>query len=196
MDAVRELLDWILAIAAAVAVALPLRAFVFELVRVKGRSMDDTLTHREIMFVTKYEYTTVWLSLPWQNRAAHEKARRIRSGGSPRRFDVVVCRYPGRGRTNFVKRVVALPGETVELRDGDLYICGERYDEPWISSRYRSGGRNTFGPCTVPEDSYFVLGDHRNNSNDSRSVGALTRDMIIGHARVVLFPFRKIREIR
>ncbi len=192
----REILEWVLTIAAAVIIAVPIRAFAFELVRVDGESMDNTLADGEIMFVTKYDYATTWLSLPWQDAETKENAARITTGGDPQRFDVVICRYPGRGDTNFVKRVVGLPGDTVEIRDGYLYINGEKYDEPYISDAYRGGRLNTFGPYTVPEGEYFVMGDHRNNSNDSRSQGPLSRDMIIGHVRTVLFPFSEIRGIQ
>ena len=191
----REILEWILTLVVAVAVALPIRAFVFQLVRVDGKSMDDTLADGEIMFTTKFDYASVWLCLPWQDAETKENAKRITAGGNPQRFDVVICRYPGRGDTNFVKRVVGLPGDTVELRSGILYIDGVKYDEPYISDKYRGGWLNTFGPYTVPEGKYFVLGDHRNSSNDSRSVGAISRDMIMGHVRTVLFPFNKIRGI-
>ncbi len=191
----REILEWILTIVVAIAVALPIRAFGFELVRVDGESMDDTLANGEIMFVTKYDYASTWLALPWQNDETKERATRITTGGNPRRFDVVICRYPGRGGTNFVKRVVGLPGDTVEIRNGYLYINGGKYDEPYIRDEYRNGSLNTFGPYTVPEGEYFVLGDHRNNSNDSRLQGSLPRDMIIGHVRTVLYPFNQIRGI-
>ena len=157
--------------------------------------MDDTLANGEIMFVSKYDYASTWLSFPWQNTETKEKAARFTTGGNPQRFDVVICRYPGRGDTNFVKRVVGLPGDTVEVRDGWLYVNGTRYDEPYISDQYRGGWLNTFGPCTVPEGEYFVMGDHRNNSNDSRSVGTIPRSSIIGHVRCVLFPFGEIRGI-
>ena len=191
----REILEWILTVVAAVLIALPIRAFAFELVRVDGISMDTTLTNGEIMFVSKYDYASTWLSFPWQNEKAKESATRITTGGDPKRFDVVICRYPGRGDTNFVKRVVGLPGDTVELKDGYLYINNEKIDEPYIQDEYRSGWLNTFGPCTVPEGHYFVMGDHRNDSNDSRSQGALPRNMIVGHVRSVLYPFNEIRGI-
>ena len=191
----REILGWVLTFVAAVAIALPIRAFGFELVRVDGGSMDDTLASGEIMFVTKFDYATAWLCLPWADAASKEKAPRITTGGDPRRFDVVICRYPGRGGTNFVKRVVGLPGDTVEVRGGYLYVNGEKQEEPWISDEYRGGRLNTFGPCTVPEGEYFVMGDHRNDSNDSRSQGTLSRDRIVGHVRTVLFPFGGIRGI-
>ena len=191
----REILEWVLTIVVAIAVALPIRAFCFEMVRVDGASMNDTLANGEIMFVTKYDYASAWLSFPWQDNEAKENATRITTGGNPQRFDVVICRYPGRGDTNFVKRVVGLPGDTVEIRDGYLYIDGEKQVEPYISDEYRNGRLNTFGPYTVPEGEYFVIGDHRNNSNDSRLQGTLPRNMIIGHVRTVLYPFNKIRGI-
>ena len=191
----REALEWVLTVVMAVMIALPVRAFGFEPVRVDGISMDDTLADGEIMFVTKFDYASTWLTFPWQDAETQEKATRITTGGNPERFDVVICRYPGRGSTNFVKRVVGLPGDTVEIRDGWLYVNGTRYEEPYISEEYRSGWLNTYGPCTVPEGEYFVMGDHRNNSNDSRSVGTIPRDMIIGHVRCVLYPFSEIRGI-
>ena len=191
----REISEWVLSFVVALLIALPFRAFAFEMVRVEGRSMDNTLAHGEIMLVSKLDYTSVWLSFPWQDKSSKEKAARITAGGDPERFDVVICRYPGRGDTNFVKRVVGLPGDTVEIRCGYLYINNEKYDEPYIPDEYRSGYLNTYGPYTVPDDSYFVLGDHRNNSSDRRSQGALSRDMIIGHVRSVIFPFSELRGV-
>lgn len=191
----REIFEWILTLVVAVLIALPIRAFIFELVRVDGGSMDNTLANGEIMFVTKYDYASTWLCLPWQDAETKEQAKRITTGGEPERFDVVICRYPGRGDTNFVKRVVGLPGDIIELRGGYLYVNDKLYEEPYIDDAYRSGWLNTFGPYTVPDGEYFVMGDHRNNSNDSRSQGPIKRDMIIGHVRTVLFPFGKIRGI-
>jgi len=191
----REILEWVLTIVAAIVIALPIRAFGFELVRVDGESMDNTLANGEIMIVTKYDYASTWLCFPWQDAESKEKAVRITTGGNPRRFDVVICRYPGRGDTNFVKRIVGLPGDTIEIRDGYLYVNGDRYDEPYIEDEFRSGRLNTFGPYTVPDGEYFVMGDHRNNSNDSRSQGSISRDMIIGHVKTVLYPFSGVRGI-
>ena len=192
---IREILEWALTFVVALLIALPFRAFAFEMVRVEGRSMDNTLADGEVMLVSKLDYTSVWLSFPWQDDKSKENAARVTVGGNPERFDVVICRYPGRGDTNFVKRVVGLPGDTLEIRSGYLYINDERIDEPYIQDAYRSGYLNSYGPYTVPDDHYFVLGDHRNNSNDSRSQGALSRNMIIGHVRTVLFPFNDLRGI-
>ena len=180
----REILEWILTLAAAAAIALCIRTLIFEPVMVDGHSMDDTLNDREVMYVNKLEYSSAWLF-----------GNRISLFGNPKRFDVVICRYPGRGTTNFVKRVVGLPGDTVEIIAGYLYVNGERYDEPYISDEYRSGMGYTFPAYTVPAGEYFVMGDHRNNSNDSRYVGSITRDMIRGHVIQVLFPFKNWRSI-
>ena len=197
----QEIISWILTILVAVVAALAIRSVVFEPVRVDGASMNDTLTDGEIMFVTKFDYSSTWLSLPWQSNEAKENAPRFTFGGNPRRFDVVICRYPGRGDTNFVKRVVGLPGDTIRLENGYLYVkeAGQeeevRYEEPYINDEYRSGMLNNFAPYEVPEGQYFVMGDHRNNSNDSRSVGAIDRNMIVGHVRQVVYPFSQWRGI-
>ena len=191
----KEIISWILTILVAVVAALVIRSVVFEPVRVDGHSMDDTLADGEVMFVSKFDYSSTWLCLPWQSAEEKENAPRFTLGDGPARFDVVICRYPGRGDTNFVKRVVGLPGDTVELREGYLYVNGEKYEEPYINDAYRTGSLNHFGPETVPEGKYFVMGDHRNNSNDSRSVGAIDRNMIIGHVRQVVFPFDQWRSV-
>ena len=191
-----EIFSWVMTLLIAVVAALLIRSFIFEPVRVDGESMLGTLKDKEIVFVSKFDYSSTWLSFPWMNDEAKENAARIVPWGEPQRFDVVICRYPGRGDTNFVKRVVGLPGDTVELREGYLYINGELMEEPWIEDQYRTGRLNTFGPYTVPEGHYFVMGDHRNNSNDSRSQGALERSSIIGHVRCVLFPFSSWRGVQ
>ena len=108
----QEILSWVLTLLAAAVIALLIRSFVFEPVRVDGHSMDDTLSDGEIMFVTKFDYSSTWLCFPWQSAEDKEAAARITFGGDPKRFDVVISRYPGRGDTNFVKRVVGLPGYT------------------------------------------------------------------------------------
>ena len=115
----REILEWVLTIVVALAAAVVIRSVVFEMVRVDGESMLDTLNNGEIMFVSKYDYSGIWCSLPFQSDNAAQQAARI-SYGSPARLDVVICRYPARGAVDFVKRVAGLPGDTVELRDGRL----------------------------------------------------------------------------
>lgn len=157
----REIIEWIVTLAVAVLIALVVRNFIFEPVRVDGHSMDFTLADRELMFVTKYDYLV----------------------GEPQRFDVIICHYPNRGSTNFVKRIVGLPGDTVEVKGGYLYVNGEKYEEPYITNR----PDYVMSPYTVPEGYYFVLGDNRSNSNDSHIIGPLERSMVIGHVTAVFY---------
>ena len=167
----REIFEWIVTIVAALAIAFVIRTFLFEPVRVDGGSMLETLQNGEVMFVTKYDYL----------------------GKDPERFDVVICHYPDRGTTNFVKRVVGLPGDTVEIKDGYLYVNGTKYGETYIEHRPLTD----FPATEVPEGCYFVMGDNRSNSHDSRAydVGPLTRSQILGHVRQVIFPFSAWRAV-
>ena len=174
----KEILSWILTIAVAVAAALLIRTFLFEPIRVDGESMCDTLQNGEIMLVTKPEYLT----------------------GDPQRGDVVICKYPGRTE-NFVKRVIGIPGDTVEVIRNTVYINGEAIDEPYLTPERNDNGFS-MAPFELADDEYFVMGDNRDTSHDSRNMvdshtpEALTRDMIVGHVRWVLFPFDSIRAIQ
>ena len=160
----QEIIEWVVTLAIALVIAVVVRTFLFEPVRVDGNSMYPTLKHGEIMIVSKLDY---------------------RFGGDPERFDVVICHYPGRGNTNFVKRIVGLPGDTVQVSEGHLIVNGVVYNEKFLHER----PVENFGPITVPEGTYFVMGDNRNNSNDSRrnEVGPLDREYIIGKVSAVLW---------
>ena len=173
----KEILSWIFTIAVAVVAALLIRTFLFEPIRVDGHSMCDTLQDGEIMLVTKPEYLF----------------------GDPQYGDVVICKYPGRTE-NFVKRVMGLPGDVIEVRSNVVYRNGEAVEEPYLTPERNDNGFS-MEAFTLGGDEYFVMGDNRDNSHDSRnyygygSPAALTRDMIIGHVRFVLFPFNVIRGV-
>ena len=110
----------------------------------------------------------------------------------PERFDIVVFPVVRDGKEEYyIKRVIGLPGETIELRGGELYVNGEHIEQNFEMTP----NETNFGPFTVPEGHYFVMGDNRNNSKDSRNpmVGALERKMIKGHVRCVVFPLNKAR---
>lgn len=185
----QEILSWVLTLLAAVAIAMTVRYFVFEPVRVDGHSMDTTLADKEVMLVTKPE---VLLG-------------RLNHG------DVVVVRFPDRftetkirlgapidislsSHTLFVKRLVGLPGDVIAVQGGHLYLNDQPVDEPYVDAD-KFGGRD-FARYTLKEDEYFVMGDNRANSNDSRSVGPLSYDMIVGHAKMVLLPLGSLRTIK
>ena len=107
---------------------------------------------------------------------------------------MVIVRYPNREGA-YVKRVVGLPGDTIEIKnDGHLYINGERQEEPYLLEELIIPG---FDAYTVPEGCYFVMGDNRNNSLDSRSadVGAIAKEDIIGHALFVVWPLNQMKKI-
>jgi signal peptidase I len=176
----REIFEWIVTILAALAIALVIRTFLFEPVKVDGHSMDTTLADGEIMLVTKTEYTT--LNLFGNSYAIF---------GDPQRFDVVICHYPDRGNMTFVKRVVGLPGDTVEITGGYLYVNGEKYEEEYLTYR----PNYEMAATVVPEGCYFVLGDNRSNSNDSHIIGAISREMIIGHVQRIVYPFSDWRKV-
>ena len=163
-SAAREALSWVFCISVAILVALLLRIFVFELVMVQGESMEHTLHNGQTVFVEKVS----------------------RNFGNLSRRQIVIVKYPGREGA-FVKRIVGLPGDTIEVKEGALYVNDVRQDEPYIVEPYIL---QDFARVTVPEDCYFVMGDNRNNSMDSRdpTVGAIPFDQVIGHAMFVIWP--------
>ncbi len=173
----KELVSWILTLVAAAAIALPVRAFVFEPIRVDGESMCDTLQNGEVMIVTKPEYLV----------------------GDPERGEVIICKYPGR-KENFVKRVMGVPGDVISIISNVVYRNGEKLNEPYLTPSRNDNGFS-MAPFTLGEDEYFVMGDNRDNSHDSRNYysysrpAAITRDMIVGKVRWVVFPFSNIRGI-
>lgn len=166
----RELFSWARCILGALLIVAVLRIFVFALIRVDGDSMRETLHDGDRLLVTLYDGR-------W---GLGELSRR----------DVVICRYPEADHLS-VKRIIGLPGETVELFMGQLFIDGEMMDEDYLTYfDYRA-----FGPVTLGEDEYLVMGDNRPRSRDSRSadVGPLKRSEIKGKVRMVLWPeFKKI----
>ena len=163
----REALGWVVSLVAAVAIALALRFFVFEFIRVDGDSMLPTLQTNEYVFMEKVTY--------WFNE--------------PQFGDIVICYYPHRTET-FVKRVIGTEGDTIEIHDGTLYINNEP-DTTYFADYLE----HDLSPVTVPEDSVFVMGDNRNASMDSTnaSIGPLPYSMILGKALFVIWPFDKMQ---
>lgn len=106
----------------------------------------------------------------------------------PCRGDVVIADRPG-NEVSLIKRVVALPGETVEVRNGHTFINGEQIEEPWVTNF----GGPSYPPTVVPPDHVFVLGDNRSNSRDSRAIGPVPVDTIKGHVWLVYWPLDQIK---
>lgn len=164
----KEALSWTLCLLGAVAIALLLRFFVFEIVRVDGHSMNPSLLDGQHVFAEKIS----------------------RNFSTIERGQIVIVHYPNNSDA-FVKRIVALPGDTVEVKDGHLFLNDEVQYEPYIKEMYIEGN---FEKTTVPENHYFVMGDNRNNSMDSRSpyVGPIPFDQVIGHAVFRIWPLDQI----
>jgi signal peptidase I len=166
----RGLLDWIVVIGIALLVAFVVRTFVLAHFVVDGHSMDTTLHDGDRVFVNKLSYRL------------HD----------PNRGDVVVLHeITGAAERDLIKRVVALEGETIEMRNCEVRIDGEVLAEPYldpaeIGTENLCGG--DFGPIVVPEDHVFVMGDNRDGSQDSRAIGSIDEDDIVGRAFVVFWP--------
>lgn len=173
-------MSWLLELLLTLAAVLVLRLFVVNVARIQGGSMLPTLRNRD--------FALVW-RLTYQFR-------------EPRRGDVIICHYPGRKMKRlpflpqaFVKRVIGLPGDTLEWVEGELLLNGEPLAEPYLDPA-RCRFTRTRPPVTLGPDEYFVLGDNRDSSNDSRRVGPLRRSAIRGRVVCILWPWRRIRKVQ
>lgn len=189
----KEIREWVVALAVALLVVFVLKTFLFTVIKVDGASMNPTLKNKERLFVTVYDVKF----------------------GETERGDIVICNYPGRyteyplgikTKTYFVKRVVAVPGDTVSRVSNVTYVTytetGETValDEAF-ANRYQGDDYE----YTLGEDEYFVVGDNRGNSHDSRDwhdsdpsrdVGPITGDMLVGHVRNVFWPIPDFRSVK
>ena len=157
--------------------------------RVEGSSMETNLHTGQYIIVNRAEYLHVDLNairrlLPGNEDLPPKLAYLFHL---PRRGDIVVFEYPRDTSRDFIKRVIGLPGETVEVRQNQGLINGVALSEPYLSQAARSQMGN-MAPMVVPLDAVFVMGDNRGNSSDSRSWGALPLDKIVGRAWVIYWP--------
>jgi signal peptidase I len=159
----REVVETILP---AVLIALAIHLFLAQATRVEGYSMEPTLHGQERLVIEKLSF--------------HFRP--------PERGDIVVLRVPNYGKEMLIKRVIGLPGDTIAVENGHVLINGEPLDETYINGP----PLGSYGPTTVPADSVFVMGDNRNNSNDSRSFGPIPYDDIVGRAWVRYWPLQEI----
>jgi signal peptidase I len=138
--------------------------------QVEQYSMEPTLLPHDRVLVNKFLY-------------------RLRS---PERGDIIVLRYPRDPGRNYIKRIVGLPGDKIQIVDGHLLINDARVQELYVNNT----PTGDYGPETVPADSFFVLGDNRNNSEDSRAFGFLKRSLVVGQAILIYWPPNRIRLLR
>jgi signal peptidase I len=159
-----EIRVWTRDLLIAIGLALVIIVFLYQPVKVEGTSMAPLLSDQERIFINKFVY----------------RFEAIERG------DVVVFWYPLDRSKSFIKRVVGLPGETVEIRQGLVYVNGVALIEPYVPPRYED--LSDFGPVRVPQDGYFVMGDHRISSNDSRVFGPVASRFIYGRAVFAYWP--------
>ncbi len=159
-----EIRVWTRDLLIAIGLALVIIVFLYQPVKVEGTSMAPLLSDQERIFINKFVY----------------RFEPIQRG------DVVVFWYPLDRSKSFIKRVVGLPGERVEIRQGAVYVDGKIVPEPYVPPQYED--LSDFGPVTVRKDSYFVMGDHRISSNDSRVFGSVESRFIYGRAVFAYWP--------
>ncbi|PYZ93166.1 signal peptidase I [Salipaludibacillus keqinensis] len=171
--------EWVKAVAVALILAVVIRYFFFAPIVVDGQSMMPTLGHNDRMIVNKIGYNI----------------------SEPDRFDIIVFHAPQ--NKDYIKRVIGLPGDTVHYEDDVLYINDEEYEEPYLDDFKAEAANRPFtgdfhlsdvtGYDTIPEGHVFVLGDNRQHSKDSRHIGVIPYDEVVGKANFVFWPVQDVR---
>ena len=146
--------------------------FLYQPVKVEGTSMLPGLTDQERIFINKFVYNFEPVE----------------------RGDIVVFRYPRDTSKSYIKRVIAVAGDRVRIDDGRVYVNGKRLKEPYVPDDYRDD--RSYPETVVPKNAFFLLGDHRSSSSDSRDFGAVERQYIYGKAVFVYWPMEKLGVLR
>jgi signal peptidase I len=164
-----ELIAWFKTLFSAAVYATLIVTFGFQVARVEGQSMAPTLADQDRLIVNKFAYRL----------------------SAPRRHDIVMLYYPLNPDKSFVKRVIAEEGDEVRIVDGRVYVNDVPVIDDFVPPEYRS--HDDFGPTRIPEGYYFVMGDHRNNSSDSRHWGMVPKKYIIGRVQLRWWPIPHAR---
>jgi signal peptidase I len=165
---------WLRDLMLSVLIAVLVILFLYRPVKVEGTSMMPNLLDQERLFINQFSY---------------------RFGmGEIKRGDTVVFWYPEDTTKSYIKRVIGLPGDRVAVEDGDVYVNGKKLEETYVPAEYRDD--RPYGPTTVPPGQYFVLGDHRISSNDSRAWGFVPRNYIYGKAVFVFWPLEHVGSVK
>ena len=169
----KELLKTFLTYVGIIVVVVLIRIFLVDPVRVDGPSMNTTLKNGEILLLNKIVYKK----------------------GNIKRFDIVVV---DKGDKYIIKRVIGLPGETIEYKNNEIYINGEKIKDPYPSTKTDDFSIEDVGHTKIPGDTYFVMGDNRADSLDSRypSVGVIKKEHILGRARFIIWPFNRFGKVK
>ncbi len=164
--------EWVPTLAISLIIAIFLRSFVVASYYIPSGSMEGTLLKHDLLIADKLTY-----------KLLHQ---------GPRRGDVMIFQYPQNHKQDYIKRTIGLPGDTVEVREGIVYVNDVALTEPYIKEQ----PIQDFGPVTVPEGRYFMMGDNRNHSSDSRVWGFVDQQLFEGRALFVFFPFTRAKLIQ
>ena len=178
----RWLFDYTQAAVVALIFALFVRTYLFQVFKIPSASMEDTLLVGDHLVVNKFSLAPLALT----------GERSILPLAEPKRGDIVIFRYPHDPRQDYIKRVIGLPGETLEVRDRQVYIDGKPLEEKYKIHRNPKGlnfDQDDYPPTRIPENSLFCMGDNRDNSKDSRSWGFVPRDYVKGRAFMIWWSY-------
>ena len=198
---------WIDVVGSIVITVFLIKAMVVEAYRIPSPSMEKTLLVGDFLLVNKFIYgvkTPDWIGIPLTTIGFDIPYWQAPALADPKTGDVIVFKYPKDPRQNYIKRCIAGPGQTIEIRDKHVFVDGVEFErlphqqqsesllEAGIGERGivppgRGWNRHNFGPLTVPENSYFMMGDNRDNSSDSRFWGFVPRENIVGKAWIIYF---------
>ena len=166
-----EFVAWLKTLASAAVYATLIVTFGFQVARVEGQSMSPTLQDQDRLIVNKFVYLT--------------------HIGEPQLGDIVMLYYPNNPKKSFVKRVIAAENQTIRMVDGKVFVNEVQIDDSFVPPEYR--GHDDYGPVVIPEGYYFVMGDHRTNSSDSRHWGYVPKKYIIGRVQLRWWPVPEAR---
>lgn len=172
-----KLREYVEIVVTALVLALIVRAFVIQSYHIPSESMEDTLLKGDFLFASKFIYGA---KVPFIDR-------RLPAVREPRPGDIVIFKYPVDGRTDYIKRCVAVAGQTVEVRDTLLKVDGVVVQDDYAKYIHGNAARRAYGPMVVPPGHVFVMGDNRDNSYDSRYWGPLDKKLLRGKALFIYF---------
>jgi signal peptidase I len=204
----RRSIDFFEGLFVALIAALIIRQFVVQAYRIPTSSMENTLLVGDFLLVNKYVYgmrTPDWIGIPYTNLGLSIPWARIPGFKTPQQDDVVIFRYPLDQNLDYIKRCIATGGQTIEIINKEVFVDNVRFENPPNSKfldrnilgqkegRYifptfknnKFGSRDNFGPIEIPENSFFMMGDNRDRSSDSRAWGFVDYDHIVGEALII-----------
>jgi len=179
-DLVDSIWENVKSILIAIVLAVIIKTSIVEAYKIPSASMEDTLLIGDFLIANKFVYGARLPLVNW----------RLPAFGEVEQGDVVIFKWPGDKQTNYIKRCVAVGGQTVEVKEKVLYVDGEVFTDPEFSKFTNYDIRDNFGPVRVPANSYFMMGDNRDNSSDSRYWGPVSEDLILGEAMFIHWSWR------